>query len=73
MLKDKMYPNIVLLQYLNDGKTGLWNNEPQSLGGMPVKNMRSCRLLPVAKYRKVATSLCSRVMACRMQVSCFII
>ncbi|PIO40917.1 hypothetical protein AB205_0096510, partial [Aquarana catesbeiana] len=40
---------------------------PRAWEEMPVENLMSCRLLPVAKYRKVATSPCSGVMACRMQ------
>ena len=46
---------------------------PSAWGEMPVENLRSCRLLPVARYLNVAISLCSKMMAWRITVSCLII
>ncbi|PIO27932.1 hypothetical protein AB205_0127550 [Aquarana catesbeiana] len=42
---------------------------PRAWGEMPVENFKFCRLLPIVKYRRVATS----VMACLIQVSCLLI
>ncbi|PIO16099.1 hypothetical protein AB205_0132380 [Aquarana catesbeiana] len=63
MLKEKTYLNIVLLQDLNNSRTGLWDNDPQSLGGddcrqVPQRGILSANIRGQQSQQMVKNGVC---------------